>query len=71
VNLAYETEATIRLHRQALQREAEQQRLLVRVPIRAKPLDQSLAHIGRFLIALGTRLEARYTNTTATARRQI
>jgi len=61
VNLGlYEIQSTIRLHRQDLLREAEQERLFV-LPARRAPLKLLLARTGRFLIAIGTRLEARYT----------
>jgi hypothetical protein len=60
VNLSpFETHTTIKLHRQDLLREAERERLLVSPTWNAR-LERLLARTGRFLIAIGTRLEARY-----------
>jgi hypothetical protein len=56
----YETHQTIELHRQALRREAEQERLLAAGRAPHTPLKALLARTGRWLVAVGTRLEARY-----------
>jgi hypothetical protein len=57
----YETQTTIRLHRQALLREAARERLLAS-PSFGDRLELLLARTGRFLIDVGTRLEARYAS---------
>lgn len=56
----YETHATIRLRREALLDEAERERLLGEVRPRHALLAHVLARTGRLLVALGTRIEARY-----------
>jgi hypothetical protein len=62
----YETETTIRLHRQDLLREAERERLLPS-PAWSARLELLLARTGRFLIDVGTRLEARYATPSLSA----
>ena len=57
----YETYTTIRLHRQTLLREAERERVLAS-PTFGSRLALLLARTGRFLVAVGTRLEARYSS---------
>jgi hypothetical protein len=71
----YETQATIRLHRQAMLHEAEQERLLdnthragpgrwhslLRWRIVA-PLGRTLVGAGRWLVSVGTKLETRYAD---------
>jgi hypothetical protein len=67
VNLGpYEMHTTIRLHRQDLLREAERERLLAS-PARSAGLKLLLARTGRFLIDVGTRLEARYATPSLSA----
>jgi hypothetical protein len=56
----YETHATIRLHREALLREAERERLLDAGQPRRAPLAQLLVRTGHLLVALRTRLDPRY-----------
>ena len=56
----YETDQTIALHRQALHQEAEQERLLAAGRALHAPLKALLARTGRWLVAVGTRLETRY-----------
>jgi len=63
----YEVDATIRLHRQALLREAERVRLLAAGRPRRAHLAHVLARTGRLLVAVGTRLEARYTGVLSSA----
>ena len=58
----FEIGAPIRLHREALLREAERERLPATVRPRRAPLGPFLARTGRLLIAVGTRLEARYAS---------
>ena len=62
----YETQATIRLHRQALLAEAARERLLS-TQTQSRPLEQLLARAGRLLIDLGTRLETRYAASLLSA----
>ena len=69
--IAYELHATIKQHQQDLQREAQSDRLLASLPPRtqrssATPVERLLARTGRWLIAVGTRLEARYASMPAT-----
>ena len=62
---SYETQAHIRLHRQDLLAEAERDRLLSGPP-RALPalIRRILSRMGRWLISLGARLEARYADAS-------
>ena len=64
--LPYELHATIKQHQKDLLRAAEHDRLLTSPPWRGRgPIAASLQHFlartGRWLIAVGTRLETRYT----------
>ena len=61
----YEIEATIRLHRQDLVREAERDRLFGARWVPPAPLRRMLASAGRRLVVLGSRLEARWTDSSA------
>ena len=68
--IAYELHATIKQHQQDLQREAQADWLLTYLPARLYkpftfPVDRLLARTGRWLIAIGTRLEARYASMPA------
>lgn len=68
---SYELHATIKQHQQDLHREAQANRLLASLPSRtqrpsAAPGGHLLARTGRWLIAVGTRLEARYASMPAT-----
>jgi len=60
----FELQATIKLHRQALRQEAQRERLLAAGRPRRAPIEQLLARTGRVLVAVGTRLETRYTRAT-------
>jgi hypothetical protein len=67
---SYELHATIKQHQQDLQREAQADRLLANLPPRfwrppGAPVERLLARTGRWLIAVGIRLEARYASMLA------
>ena len=69
--MSYELHATIKQHQQDLHREAQADRLLASLPRRIqRPSSASnehlLARTGRWLIAVGTRLEARYASMPVT-----
>jgi hypothetical protein len=68
VNLSpYETQATIKLHRQDLLREAERERLLLAQLTQSARLERVLTRAGRRLIELGTWLETRYVDPVLSA----
>ncbi len=69
--MSYELHATIEQRQQDLHREAEADRLLANLPPRIQrssvaPVKRLLARIGRWLVVVGTRLEARYASMPAT-----
>lgn len=69
--MSYELHAIIEQHQQDLLREAQVDRLLAILPPRsqrssAAPVRRLLARTGRWLIAVGTRLEARYASIPTT-----
>jgi len=68
--MSYELHAIIQQHQQDLHREAQADRLLASLPPRIQRPSSALsehllARTGRWLIAVGTRLEARYTSLPA------
>jgi len=68
--IAYELHATIKQHQQDLRQEAQADRLLATLPPRFRrspgaPFGHLLTRTGRWLIAVGTRLEARYASLPA------
>ena len=63
----YETRSTIKLHRQELLREAEQERLLAKRPVQSTRMERLLSRTGRRLVEVGTWLETRYTDPALSA----
>jgi hypothetical protein len=63
----YETESTIRLHRQELLSEAKREQLLTTRPVQSTWIERILSRTGRRLIQIGTWLETRYTEPVLSA----
>ena len=65
---AYETQATVKLHRRELLREAERDRALAQAACPPpRSLRRVLAGAGRWLVLVGTRLERRYADAPGPA----